>query len=68
MKGLISRRINKQHRFVRKIINNIAHLYEDEPQQAADSLNVVYISKLKLDEIYANIKTITVDRENFIKF
>ena len=30
---------------LRKTRNNIAHQYEDEPQQAAEALNAIYIAK-----------------------
>jgi hypothetical protein len=42
---------------LRKIRNNIAHQYEDEPQQAAEALNAIYASKLRLEKIYATLKT-----------
>jgi hypothetical protein len=41
---------------LRKIRNNIAHQYEDEPQQAAEALNAIYASKTILETIYSAIK------------
>lgn len=46
---------------LRKIRNNIAHQYEDEPQQAAEALNAIFASKSILDEIYVKIKAYYVD-------
>lgn len=42
---------------LRKIRNTIAHQYEDEPQQAAEALNAIYVSKATLETIYTTIKT-----------
>ncbi|MHB1620706.1 MAG: hypothetical protein ACYCTY_12120 [Sulfuricella sp.] len=42
---------------LRKIRNNIAHQYEDEPQQAAEALNAIYASKSILEKIYTSLKT-----------
>jgi hypothetical protein len=41
---------------LRKIRNNIAHQYEDEPQQAAEALNAIYAVKPILEEIYILLK------------
>lgn len=41
---------------LRKIRNNIAHQYEDEPQQAAEALNSIYAAKLVLEGIYALLR------------
>ena len=41
---------------LRKIRNNIAHQYEDEPQQAAEALNSIYVSKIILEKIYTSLK------------
>jgi len=41
---------------LRKIRNNIAHQYEDEPQQAAEALNAIYAVKPILEEIYITLK------------
>ncbi len=41
---------------LRKIRNNIAHQYEDEPQQAAEAPNAIYGSKSILETIYSAIK------------
>jgi hypothetical protein len=41
---------------LRKIRNNIAHQYEDEPQQAAEALNAIYAVKSTLESIYMKIK------------
>jgi hypothetical protein len=40
---------------LRKIRNNIAHQYDDEPQQAADALNAIYAAKPVLENIYTAI-------------
>lgn len=42
---------------LRKIRNNIAHQYEDEPRQAAEALNAIYAAKPILDKIYTAINT-----------
>jgi hypothetical protein len=42
---------------LRKIRNNIAHQYEDEPQQVAEALNAIYAVKPILEEIYITLKT-----------
>ena len=42
---------------LRKISNNIAHQYEDEPKQASEALNAIYAVKLTLESIYQLIKT-----------
>ncbi len=41
---------------LRKIRNNIAHQYEDEPQQAAEALNAIYASKAILEKIYTSLR------------
>ncbi len=41
---------------LRKIRNNIAHQYEDEPQLAAEALNAIYAAKPGLEKIYATLK------------
>ena len=41
---------------LRKIRNNIAHQYEDEPQQAVEALNAIYAVKPILEEIYIALK------------
>lgn len=41
---------------LRKIRNNIAHQYEDEPQQAADALNAIYMAKSSLEKIYMSLR------------
>jgi hypothetical protein len=41
---------------LRKIRNNIAHQYEDEPQHAAEALNAIYVAKLILEKIYITLK------------
>ncbi|MCX7100559.1 MAG: hypothetical protein NTX38_03460 [Methylobacter sp.] len=41
---------------LRKIRNNISHQYEDEPQQAAEALNSIYVSKIILEKIYTSLK------------
>jgi hypothetical protein len=46
---------------LRKIRNNIAHQYEDEPQQAAEALNAIYASKESLEKIYTSLRTSYVD-------
>jgi hypothetical protein len=42
---------------LRKISNNIAHQYEDEPKQASEALNAIYAVKPTLESIYQLIKT-----------
>lgn len=42
---------------LRKIRNNIAHQYEDEPQQATEALNAIYAAKPILEKIYNRLKT-----------
>ena len=41
---------------LRKTRNTIAHQYEDEPQQAAEALNAIYIAKPILEKIYITLK------------
>ncbi len=41
---------------LRKIRNNIAHQYEDEPEQASEALNAIYAAKLILQTIYFGLK------------
>jgi hypothetical protein len=41
---------------LRKVRNNIAHQYEDEPQQAAEALNAIYAAKPILEKIYTSLK------------
>jgi len=42
---------------LRKIRSNIAHQYEDEPAQASNALNAIYLAKPALESIYLAIKT-----------
>ncbi|MEI6268118.1 MAG: hypothetical protein WCP01_04495 [Methylococcaceae bacterium] len=42
---------------LRKIRNNIAPQYEDEPKQASEALNAIYAVKPTLESIYQRIKT-----------
>jgi hypothetical protein len=42
---------------LRKLRNNIAHQYEDEPKQASEALNAIYAVKPILESIYQLIKT-----------
>lgn len=42
---------------LRKIRNDIAHQYEDQPQQAADGLNAIYLAETHLREIYLGLKS-----------
>ena len=42
---------------LRKIRNNIAHQYEDEPQQAAEALNAIYAAKSNLEKIYTSLRS-----------
>ena len=42
---------------LRKISNNIAHQYEDEPKQASEALNAIYAVKPTLESIYQLFKT-----------
>jgi len=42
---------------LRKIRNNIAHQYEDEPEQASDSLNAIYAAKPALEAIFLSLKS-----------
>jgi hypothetical protein len=46
---------------LRKIRNNIAHQYEDEPEQTAEALNAIYASKAILVKIYTKPKARYVD-------
>jgi hypothetical protein len=41
---------------LRKTRNNIAHQYEDEPQQAVEALNAIYKAKPMLEKIYIILK------------
>lgn len=41
---------------LRKIKNNIAHQYEDEPQQAAEALNAIFAAKPILEKIYTSFR------------
>ena len=41
---------------LRKIRNNIAHQYEDEPKQASEALNTIYAVKSTLESIFQLIK------------
>jgi hypothetical protein len=41
---------------LRKIRNNIAHQYEDEPQQSAEALNAIYAVKPVLEKIYTRLR------------
>ena len=49
---------------LRKIRNNIAHQYEDEPKQAAEALNAIFASKSILEKIYTTLKIRYVDIRN----
>ena len=42
---------------LRKIRNNIAHQYEDDPKQASEALNSIYAVKPTLERIFQSIKT-----------
>jgi len=42
---------------LRKIRNNIAHQYEDDPKQASEALNSIYAAKPTLERIFQTIKT-----------
>ena len=42
---------------LRKLRNNMAHQYEDEPKQASEALNAIYAVKPTLESIYKLIKT-----------
>lgn len=42
---------------LRKIRNDIAHQYEDQPQHAADGLNAIYLAEPRLREIYLGLKS-----------
>ena len=46
---------------LRKIRNNIAHQYEDEPQPAAEALNAIYAAKPILEKIYTSLKASYID-------
>jgi hypothetical protein len=41
---------------LRKIRNNIAHQYEDEPKQASEAINAIYHAKPMLETIYHGLK------------
>lgn len=47
---------------LRKIRNNIAHQYEDEPQAATEALNAIYEAKAILETIYLTLKTRYADK------
>lgn len=49
---------------LRKIRNNIAHQYEDEPQQATEALNAIYAAKPILERIYTGLRTSYVAKSN----
>lgn len=42
-------------------IRNIAHQYEDGPKQAAEALNIIFVSKSILEKIYTTLKARYVD-------
>jgi hypothetical protein len=52
----------------RKIRNNIAHQYEDEPQQSAEALNSIYAVKPILEKIYTSLKANYVEMRDRINF
>ncbi len=41
---------------LRKIRNNIAHQYEDEPEKTSEALNAIYAAKPMLQTIYLSLK------------
>lgn len=41
---------------LRKTRNTIAHQYEDEPQQATETLNAIYIAKPTLEKYTSHLK------------
>ena len=47
---------------LRKIRNNIAHQYEDDPKQASEALNSIYAVKPTLESIFQSIKTRYISR------
>ena len=49
---------------LRKIRNNIAHQYEEEPKQAAEALNAIFASKSILEKTYTTLKIRYVDMRN----
>jgi hypothetical protein len=49
---------------LRKIRNNIAHQYDDEPQLAAEALNAIYAAKTILEKIYTSLKASYVAMRN----
>lgn len=49
---------------LRKIRNNISHQYEDEPQQASESLNAIYTAKPILENIYIMLRTKYINRRD----
>jgi hypothetical protein len=51
---------------LRKTRNNIAHQYEDEPQQAAEALNAIYAAKPLLEKIYTSLKASYFDTRDRI--
>jgi len=53
---------------LRKTRNNIAHQYDDEPQQAAEALNAIYAAKPILEKIYTSLKASYVDTRDRINF
>ena len=52
----------------RKIRNNIAHQYEDEPQHAAEALNAIYVCKAIMETIYSAIKNRFTDLQHKYDF
>ena len=51
---------------LRKIRNNIAHQYEDEPEQASAALNAIYAEKPALENIYLTLKVRYIAARNSV--
>lgn len=53
---------------LRKTRNQIAHQYEDEPQQAAEALNAIYAAKPILENIYTSLKAGFIEMQDRLNF
>jgi hypothetical protein len=53
---------------LRKIRNNIAHQYEDEPHPLTEALNAIYAAKPVLENTYISLKAIYLDMRDRINF
>lgn len=55
-----------QWRELRRIRNEISHQYEDDPEEMASAINLIYNKKDELENIYKNLKKIV--RTQFSKY